>query len=239
MSAISSPRYAPPSVLTALTAMASLSLKRTLRGRTLWISMMFGALPVMFAVLMQRFGHTAGAELTEGIADIVLVSIAISAAMNAASSVGEEIEERTMGYLWSRPLARWTIVAGKLLALVPIIVSVAVTSAVVAHLSAWGELPSTRALISFAVASAAYSVIAAGIATLTPKHGLMAAISYTLFFDMALGALPISIRQITISYHTKSIAGISESSPTSGAIGVAIITAIWAVICLQRIRRIE
>src|SRR5690606_319638 len=36
------------------------------------------------------------------------------AALLAAPAIAEEIEDKTYAYLWSRPISRWTVLAGKL-----------------------------------------------------------------------------------------------------------------------------
>ena len=43
------------------------------------------------------------------IAMVELVVMALLSSVFVASSIGEEIEERTITYLWSRPLPRWTL----------------------------------------------------------------------------------------------------------------------------------
>ena len=235
--------YAPPRTFTAVWAIAALTWRRAVRGRTLWVTGILAVLPLFYAALTYQY---AGGFQTmnrtgfaRGVFGIVMLTLAISPAMNIASSLGEELEERTSAYLWSRPLARWTIAAGKLLALAPIVACSAVASLLAAHAASDGNLPGPLALAGVAGSAVAFCVVAAAIATIAPKNGMTLAICYALFIDLAMGALPISLRNISISYHATSIAGLSRDSATSGAIGIAVVATIWMMIGLWRIRRME
>ena len=111
------PRSVPSGLATTRT-MASLTLRRLTRGRALGVSLVIAALPVAYAAAMRAVGQTGiGQEL---FAFEVLV-LAVLAPMLVGSSIGEEIEDRTTTYLWSRPVPRWAILAGKLAALAPVL----------------------------------------------------------------------------------------------------------------------
>ena len=233
------PRYAVPSSARAVLAIAALTWRRALRGRAPWVTAVLALLPVLYASLTYRYAHRGDSQFARGVFGIVLLTLAISPAMNVASSLGEELEERTSAYLWSRPLARWTIAAGKLLALTPMVAVGAIAGIMLAHLSSDGDVPSGQVIAGVGLAALAFCIVAAAIATIAPKNGMTLAICYALFIDLALGALPISLRNISISYHATSIAGMSVDSVSSGVVGIAVIVAIWSAIGLWRIRNIE
>jgi ABC-type transport system involved in multi-copper enzyme maturation permease subunit len=240
---MSASNYAPPTTFTAVWAIAALTWRRAIRGRTPWVTALLAVLPVMYAALTYAYARGYQAMnptgFARGVFGIVMLTLAISPAMNVASSLGEELEERTSAYLWSRPLARWTIAAGKLLALAPMVGFFAIVGLVAAHAASDGNLPGPLALAGVAAAAIGFCVVAAAIATIAPKNGMTLAICYALFIDLAMGALPISLRNISMSYHANSIAGLTHDSVTSGAIGLAVVAAIWMVIGLWRIRRME
>ena len=48
------------------------------------------------------------------------------------------------------------------------------------------------------IVSALIGVIAAGIATLAPRHGMALAICYALFFDAPLGVLPATLKELSV-----------------------------------------
>lgn len=240
---MSTPTYAPPTTFTAVWAIAALTWRRAVRGRTLWVTAILAALPLFYAALTYRYGGGFRSINPIGFArnvfGIVMLTLAISPAMNVASSLGEELEERTSAYLWSRPLARWTIAAGKLLALAPVVAIGAIGGLVAAHAASDGNLPGPLGFAGVAAAAVGFCVVAAAIATIAPKNGMTLAICYALFIDLAMGALPISLRNISMSYHASSIAGLTKDSALSGAVGISIVATIWMVIGLWRIRRIE
>ena len=102
-----------PSGLASTFVLARVTWTRLVRGRALWVSLFVAALPCLYAAMMR------GGVQDELYAFEILI-LAILAPMFISSSLGEEIEDRTTTYLWSRPIPRWAVLAGKLLALVPI-----------------------------------------------------------------------------------------------------------------------
>ena len=98
--------------------------------------------------------------------------------MFVASSLGEEIEDRTTTYLWSRPIGRWTIVVGKLLALAPIAMLLVVGGGYLAIQIETGAAPSAAWIGGTAGGALAISVMAAGLSVLVPKYGMALSIVY-------------------------------------------------------------
>ena len=114
--------------------------------------------------------------------------LAVVPAMFVAASIGEEIEDKTITYLWSRPLPRWHVIAGKLVALAPI----AIGSRSLAGSSRCRSAPDALApstLVGIAAAALAISILASGISTLAPKHGMALTIIYMLLFDVPIGEI--------------------------------------------------
>jgi hypothetical protein len=214
---------------------AALTLKRVVRGRAPWVGIAIAALPVIFAVVAQ--GRTRG-----GINDLFFIEellLAVLPPLFVASSIGEEIEDRTTTYLWSRPLPRWTVLAGKLLALVPVVVALQIASCTAALAIAAALTP--RACLAIGAGAAAMSLIAAGIATLVPKHGMALTICYVLLFDLPVGLLPASLRQMTISHQVRVLAGFDPvyTDAVAAAIAMCVVGGIWLALALLRIRRLE
>ena len=216
---------------------AALTVKRLLRGRTVWIGLGIAALPLIFAaVARRRGGH---------VADLVILLellFAVLPPLFVASSIGDEIEDRTTTYLWSRPVPRWTILAGKLVALVPIVIALQVATAAAALAIAGGPALSIRACAAMASGAAAASLVAAGIATLVPKHGMALAICYVLLFDLPVGFLPASLRQASITHDVRTVAGLDPTfadAVSPAAVGMVVVAGVWLALALYRIRRLE
>lgn len=226
-----------PSTTTALWALFRLTLKRIGRGRMMWVAVAVSILPILFAIPMSMGRHL---DKLGSIRAVELFVLAILPPMFAAPAIAEEIEDRTASYLWSRPLARSTLLAGKLLALAPAGAVAVVLSWWLAAMVATGEGPPTQSTIAFAVGSLAVACVAAGLATLAPKRGLGLAIIYILVIDLPMGQLPVSLQWLSVTHATNVLCGFDDrSAASSGAIALAAISAVWLAVAFRRVGRIE
>ncbi len=232
------PASAPLSTFGAVSAMASLTWKRTRRSRTLVISLLLTLLPAAVGAAMRA----ADAEmplstLWENLLRTELVLLAVLCPLYAAASLGDEIESGTMTYLWSRPMPRWTIGAGKLAALTPIVGLMLVVSSVMAMQVARGAMPPTMGLVALAVGAIAVSLASTGIAMLVPRHSMVVPMAYMLFIDLPLGEIDIALYRVSMRHHLR-VLGTGQASGENLAwlLGV---TAFWTALGLWRLRRFE
>ncbi|MBX3158608.1 MAG: ABC transporter permease [Deltaproteobacteria bacterium] len=230
----------PTAAATTLT-MAALTLKRLARGRVLWVGAIIAALPVMFGALLRARRGPEPAALGDLLWFATLL-IAVLPGLFVASSVGEDIEDRTTTYLWSRPVQRGAIVIGKLVAILPIL-WVLVLASWAASTQVGAQLaPTPNALLAVAGGVTAAAMIAAALATLVPRHGLALTTVYMLFIDFPIGALPASLRYISVSHHVHTIASVrgrAADAPSLAAIALGVICVVWLAIALRRISRLE
>jgi ABC-2 type transport system permease protein len=226
--------------MSALAVIAALTVKRVIRGRILWVSALVALLPLAFAYILSQREETvhSAARQIFGFEQLVL---AVLPALFVASSVGEEIEDRTTTYLWSRPVPRWSVLAGKLIAMVPMIWVITLASWCLASLVGTGDLPTAETCLALVLGAVALSIIAAAIATLVPRHGMALTICYMLFIDLSLGVMPAAIRFVSVTQHARVVAGMSDEPEAFGnaLAGIAIIATLWAIVGLHRIRRLE
>jgi hypothetical protein len=226
-----------PSAVSVITTLIGVTWRRVLRGRALWVSVVLALLPTLMAIAMSVAGER---EVLEPIAVITLFVMALLPPVFVAGSLGEEIEDRTTTYLWSRPIGRWTIVVGKLLALAPLAMALIALAWVVAAQVGTGELPTAQSTLAFAAGAAAISAMAAGIGTLVPKHGMALSIVYIVIVDNVVGEIPASVQSISIMRQVRLLAGFYDgTSLTEPAITMAIIASVWLAIGFWRIRRLE
>ncbi len=228
-------RGVPSGVSTAIT-ISGLTWTRLVRGRALWVSALIAGLPVAFAGV-----RGAGALRAEELFAFEIVVLAVLAPMFVASSIGEEIEARTTTYLWSRPIPRWAVLAGKLLALVPITAALSVISWVLAIRVGCRGLPSAQSVLAIAAGALTISLLSTGLATLVPKHGMALTVAYLLFFDFPLGVLPAKLQELSISHQIRALSGLkwTEGSLGTPAIAIALLATAWALIAARRIRTLE
>lgn len=223
-----------PGGFTSMLTMASLTWKRLLRGRALMVALLIALIPVAYVAAA---GRGVGPEL---FVFEVLVT-AVLAPMFVAASIGEDIEDRTTTYLWSRPIPRWAIVAGKLVALVPAAIVVVLASWIFAANLAWHALPPAQTCIALAVGVASISVVSAGIASIAPRHSMALSIVYVLFFDSPLGVLPATLRELSLTHQVRVLSGMfpTENAVPQAAIAIAIMVLLWGALAAWRMRRLE
>ena len=210
--------------------LAGVTWARLRRGKALWIGALIAALPVLFAYVWAARGRTTEEAMLIATTPILV----LVPPLFVSSSVGEELESRTSTYLWSRPIARWAIIAGKLCTLAPIAMVLALAGWVLAHLVGPHTPPSAISCLAIGLGAAVVSVVAAAIALITPRHGMALSITY-LLIDSFIGAWPFSLAQLSITHHVRKLA---DGAPGS-AVLLLVIAAVWAVIGLLRLRRLE
>jgi ABC-2 type transport system permease protein len=218
--------------------LASITWMRLLRGRALWVSVLVALLPCLYAAMMRGRDRTGiGDEL---FAFQILVA-AILAPMFVASSLGEEIEDRTTTYLWSRPVPRWTVLAGKLVTLVPIVATFVCASWLASAQIAWSLVPPAQTFLALGLGAIGLGLLAAAFSTLAPKHGMALTICYLVFFDVPIGVLPAAMQEISVTHQLRTISGMwpMDGSFVEGLIGLSLITLATGALATWRIRRLE
>src|SRR5688572_9604100 len=159
---MTAPNRQIPSLAAVTARLFGVTWKRLLRGRALWVCAVIAALPTVIAVLLRD-----DRDVVKLMQFAKFRVIAILPPIFVASSVGDEIEDRTITYVWTRPIARWTLLVGKLATLAPVAAALAIVSWAAATV-AYGNPIVPKELAAFAFGTVATSCIAAGIATLMP-----------------------------------------------------------------------
>ncbi|HEY0479028.1 MAG TPA: ABC transporter permease [Kofleriaceae bacterium] len=216
--------------------LAGITVKRLTRGKALWIGGLFAALPVLQAGIVHswRFAFSPRELFVSS-----MLLLALLPAIFVGASVGEELEERTSTYLWSRPIARWAVLGGKLVALIPVVVVLGVGGWIAGNEVGGSALPSLASCLGLAAGYVATSLVVAGIAVVVPRHGMALTIGYMLV-DLFVGEMPFSLQQLALTYQTRALAGFT-GDPAIGAplIALAVIAGIWTAVGVLRIRRLE
>ncbi len=220
-----------PTSSTAVGVVARVAFRRALRAMLL-VAVVSALLPAVFALLSGHVGNIVSDGYT-----METALLAIVAPLIVGWPIGDEIDDRTATYLWARPIARWTILAGKLVALVPIVFAVFALGWI-AFSAAAGRSPEPREVGALGLAVLAASAAASGMALLLPKHPLVFGVM-VLIVDKTLGAMPASIKNITISHASQVVAGLSDGDVVGSLITLAVIIAFWLWLGVWRIRRIQ
>ena len=167
----------------------------------------------------------------------------------ATAALGNEGEDKTLGFLVLNPLARWRIVLPKLLAAVTIGGVVVVVSGVIAALLAFeGD---TRAAVAVAVALfagvATYSSLFLWLGLMTSR-GLAVGLLYVflwegLFSNFVSGIRMVSIREYIVGV-TSAIDDTRFASPdqdpvasATAIIGMVAVTVVFLLLSIRRLQR--
>lgn len=234
-----------PSGLRATAIIARLTLKRLVRSSVLWVALILIAAPVVFAstALEEDQLGALGWARTFRFAQLLLILVP---PIMLARAVGEEIHNMTFTYLWSRPIPRWSVISGKLLALLPIVLIVLCGALAASFRVAYGDAADTgpllRSIGAMALAGFAAGALSIGIGSLTTRFGMPVAILALLIIDMPVGQLDFSLQNLSITHHARQIADADRgmADPTGPAIiwllGIA---AVWLAVAVWRINRAE
>ncbi len=224
--------HPPPAVGTVLTTLVRVTMLRFFRGRALWVSVFIGMLPFILAFLLK------GMSTFEPVEVVQVLVLALLPPMFVGASVGEELEDKTITYLWSRPIPRWSIIVGKVIGLVPLAMLLLVAGMVLSHLWFFGQPPPGRSVGAIALGTLVIAMMSAGLATLVPRHAMALSIVYLIILDLPLGAIPASINRVSITHQVAALTEpgwpMAEPIVTLAAIG-----ALWLTIALWRVRRLE
>lgn len=199
----------------AVRILARATAVRMTRGWTVWLALVLAGLPMLAAVF---FPDDPG--LLDEAINTALPLLALLPPLLVAPPVADEIDDKTYTYLWSRPFPRWTIVAGKLLAALPV-AAVATAAGAVGTLLLAGATPAQSATVgaAFVAGACASGIVAAAIATALSRHGLIMAIIY-LVLDYAFGRFDAGFTHVTVSRNVEILAGAEPASS-------AVVAGIW------------
>ncbi|MCX5742073.1 MAG: ABC transporter permease subunit [Proteobacteria bacterium] len=228
--------------MSAMITIAWVALVRLVRGRALWIALVMALLPIGYALVVRDGGRP---DLPADLFAVEQLLLVVVPPMLLAAAIGDELEDRTTAYLWSRPVPRWSVLAGKLVALAPIAIVLVLASWIVAGLVGSGSAPPLGTVAALAAGGLVIAIVAMGLATLVPKHGIALTVTYFLFLDLPIGALPASLRYLSVTHHVRTLAGtktaaLAQLDPQGPAVlALALIACGWSAIALWRIRRIE
>lgn len=192
-----------------MSAIFALTLRQLAGSRRLWLVLGLVSLPVLAAVVF-RVGDTT--TTSDRFADDVTRTLVGSAILPlvmllfATSAFGNELVDRTLGYLALKPVARWRIVLPKLAAAFvvggfPVAASGFLAVALVDGGALRGAIATGLGLL---VGAAAYAAVFtwAGLAT---RHALLVGLVYVFVWEATLAAYLDGVRFLSIRRYTLAV----------------------------------
>jgi ABC-2 type transport system permease protein len=231
----------------------TLTVRQLAGRRRLWLVLALVSLPVLAGVLFTLADSTATqAEFADDITRALVVSTILPLVMLllGTAALGNEVADRTLVYLVTKPLPRWSIAVPKLVAAVavgglPVALSAALAIALIQQGDAGGAAATGAGVLAGA---AAYGAIFtwAGLAT---RHALVLGLGYVFVWEAALAAYLDGIRFLSVRRFTLALVhGLDEArlaridaSPgaAAAAVAVAVVLVGFTALAVRKLRRMD
>jgi ABC-type transport system involved in multi-copper enzyme maturation permease subunit len=202
------------------------TLPRLLRARRTLLVAVIAFAPAGFAMLLAKLSAKPSPALLAvagGWLFLVQVVVPLASLILASAAVAEEVEDRTLTYLFTRPMPRAALLLGRWLGIV-LILSLVFALATWAFLSAAaaarGEGPDIDSGITWPLFAAvlagvwAYTALAAALGAFV-KHPIVVGLCYTFAVEGFLANLPGRNQLLTVQFHLRSLIA-AHGSPLWG-----------------------
>src|SRR5258706_2201426 len=211
--------------LAILGLFARTQLQRSLAPRRSWLVYAFTLMPALVALLFATHARRATAE---GIATnfawflFLQVVVPLVSLLQGQAVIAREVEDRTITYLFSRPIARPAMFFGRTLGALAFTLLLLLAGAVLLLLAAaqgpTGKLPDPTLfplapwtsdgivlplLVAVALGALAYTTLFAALGVFT-RHPMIAGLAYTFAIEAFLANLPGSSQALTVQYYLRS-----------------------------------
>jgi len=230
-----------------------LTVRQLAGSRRIWLVLALVSLPLLAGLLFHLADATAPPdEFADDVTRVMLTSAILPLVMLLLSTAafGNEVGDRTLVYLVTKPIARWRIVAPKLLASIavggiPVALGGAAAVAVIERGDAGGALATGAGLLAGAAAYAAIFTWA-GLAT---RHALLLGLVYVFIWEATLAAYLDGIRFLSVRRYTLALvhaldggrlAGVDNSLGTStAAVGAAVVLVCFTALAIRKLVRMD
>jgi ABC-type transport system involved in multi-copper enzyme maturation permease subunit len=209
---------------------ARMTMTRLRRGRLLWVCLALLALPVAGAAVLAAGGNGLR-DLYDNLLEIYFYFLVpFVPALLASPSVAEEVEARTVTFLFARPAPRAALVLGKYLAVVASVgaaVALSLAAAwLISMLPAPSEIPENlahlaRTELAALLGVAAFGALACAASALFSRHPFAAVVIYLVVVEAGLGTAPLMVNLLAISWHLRNLAELPRPESMFFAVAVA------------------
>ena len=232
-----------------------LSLTQMSRPKRLFILLFIAAIPIALAVVAAIFPPD-GEDLVSFRDNVLMGPMVISAVLPiitvvlATASLGHEIEDQTMTYLFLKPVPRWGIVLPKFLATITVAGVVVIGSGVLTTVIApeGSFVTSAAAAAGLAIGVVAYTAIFTWAGLMT-NHALALGLVYVFVWEAAIVGFLQGVRWLSVRHYTEAtihgfddiqFAGDSATLSLSQALPAAgIVIVLFVVLTVRRLTRMD
>jgi len=228
--------------MNAVTAMVPLMIRAAAtRGRLVAM----GSLGIIGVLIAFAIARASGADtdaadfLSLYVLQLMLPLIAL---VVATSTIGTLNENRTMVYLWLRPIGSWTIAAAALVGGLIVTLAMVVPFSLLMAVVLGGGDDILASVVSTAMGSVAYVGLFTFLGALT-QRGLMVGLIYLLIWEQFIAGLSAGMARFSVLGYTRSLlARIADvavvDDPFKVVTSVIVLLAVGAVMFLATTRRV-
>lgn len=130
------------------------------------------------------------------------------ALLYGSSLLWSELDNKTLTYLFTRPLARWKMVSGKYFAIVLTLIPLVSASLLISWLllqMAGGWKLFAGILVASLGGILAYNTVFILLGFLIPRRAMVLALIYSVVFEFLLSFVPALVNTLTVSYYLRSL----------------------------------
>jgi len=211
------------------------------RGRLVAMGSL-GVIGVLIAVAISR-ASGADTDAADFVSLYVLqLMLPLIALVVATSTIGTLNENRTMVYLWLRPIGSWTIAAAALVGGLIVTLAMVVPFSLLMAVVLGGGDDILASMVSTAAGSVAYVGLFTFLGALT-QRGLMVGLIYLLIWEQFIAGLSAGMARFSVLGYTRSLLGrIADvavvDDPFTVVTSVIVLLAVGAVMFLAITRRV-
>ena len=234
---------------------AASTLRALFARRRILLLVLLAAVPILIGLLARWRGLPGeGVERTATAIEqlVVRAVLPLVALVLGTAAIGAEIEDGTIVHLLTKPVARWRILTGKLIATVPPVVGLAAGTTLLAGLIIGGDRGAvetvTALTIGVALGATAYTFLFVTLGVVTGR-ALIAGLAYVIVWEGVLAGLFEGSRSLSIREYTLAVAAWLDPAgpiatdlriePLNAAVGLTAVIAISYVVGVLRLSRLE
>ena len=237
-----------------MSAIFFLTVTQLTQRRRYVVVLLLALVPVLIAAAIEVFATLTASErldIHDAVTDRLLIStvLPVAALLLATATLGDEVEDQTLGYLALKPIARWRIALPKLAATALAVgIPVAVSGVVASLLITEGDLATSVATgLGVIVGTTVYAVVF-GWGGLASRQAIAFGLAYVFLWEFSISGLFAGLRYISVrQYALGTISGLDGDrlqdtvrlDPAPALIGAAIVVLVFGWLTDRRLRLMD
>lgn len=200
-----------------------LSVRRARRGRGVWLALVMLALAVASALMALATDYGGITFFKQTLELFVRYLTPFIMALLASHAVAEEVQTKTITYLFSRPIPRWTLPMGKYLGSLCVAAPLLCLALALIYLLGMAsypgeiaaELPAlVQGLVATCLGVVLFGAVATAFGTMFTGHPFVVNLIFLLISEVGISQIPGWTKLASMTVHLLCLAGIYEAKTT-------------------------